>query len=160
MQQCSEHMEYQLPNESEMIQTELDSHANMVVTGKHWRILARTGRHVDVNPFTPAYKALKVPDAAIQYDCPYDGKLYILVIRGAIHVLSMTNNIVLPFVLREVGIVVNDKARIHTVDPTNDADVIIFKETGSRIPLALWGVFSYFATVKPTEETLCEGNDV
>ena len=139
-------------DKSEMIWTELNSHANMVVIGKHCHILAKTGRHVDVNPFTPTYKALKAPtvDAAIQYDCPYGRKLHILVIRGAIHVPSMTNNLVLPFVLREVGIVVNDKAKIHTVDPTNDDHVIIFKETGSQIPLSLWGVFSYFVRVKPT----------
>ena len=55
----------------------------------------------------------------------------------------MMNNLVLPFVLREAGIVVNDKAKIHTVDPTNDDHVIIFKETGFWIPLALWGDFSY-----------------
>ena len=67
---------------------------------------------------------------------------------------------VLPFVLREAGIVVNDKAKIHTVNPMNDDHEIIFKETGVWIPLTLWGVFSYFATVKPTEETLHEGNDV
>ena len=110
----------------------------------------------------PTYKALKAPkvDAAIQYDCPYDGKLYILVIRGAIHVPSMMNNLVLPFVLREVGIVVNDKAKIHTANPMNDNHAIIFKATRFQIPLSLWGVFSYFATVKPTEETLYEGNDV
>ena len=149
-------------DESEMIQTEIDSHANMVVIGKHCHILAETGRHVDVNPFMPAYKALKasIVDAAIQYDCPNDRKSYILIIRGAIYVPSMTNNLVPPFVLREVGIVVNDKAKIHTVDPRNDNHVIIFKETGFWIRLTLWGVFSYFATVKPTEETLCEGNDV
>ena len=47
------------------------------------------------------YKALKasIVDAAIQYDSPYDGKSYILIVRGAIHVLSMTNNLVPPFVL-------------------------------------------------------------
>ena len=154
--------EEMMNDESKTIWTELDSHANMVVVGKHCHILAKTGRHVNVNPFMPTYKALKAPivDAAIQYDCPYDGKLYILIIRGAIHVPSMTNNLVLPFVLREVGIVVNDKAKIQTVNPTNDDHVIIFKETGFWIPLALWRVFSYFATVKPTEETLHEGNDV
>ena len=67
---------------------------------------------------------------------------------------------VLPFVLREAGIVVNDKAKIHTVNPMKDVYENIFKETGFWIPLTLWGVFSYFATVKPTEETVHEGNDV
>ena len=42
----------------------------------------------------------------------------------------------------------------------NDAHVIIFKETGFQVPLTVWGVFSYFATAKPTEEALCEANDV
>ena len=104
--------EEMMNDESEMIQTELNSHANMIVIGKHCHVLAKTGRHVDVNPFTPAYKALKAPivDAAIQYDCPYDRKLFTLIIRGAIHILSMMNNLVPPFVLREVGVVVNDKA--------------------------------------------------
>ena len=154
--------EERMNDEAETIQTELNSHANMIVIRKHCHILARTGRHVDVNPFMPAYKALKAPivDAAIQYDCPYDRKLYILIIRRAIYIPSMMNKLVLPFVLREVGIVVNEKAKIHTANPTNDDHVITFKETGFQIPLTLWGVFSYFAIVKPTEETLHEGNDV
>ena len=154
--------EEMMNDKSKMIWTELNSHANMVVIGKHCHVLAKTGRHVNMNPFTPTYKALRAPivDAATQYDCPYDGKSYILIIRGAIYILSMTKNLVLPFVLRKAGIVINDKAKIHAANPTNDDHVIIFKETGFWIPLTLWGVFSYFATMKPTEETLCEGNDV
>ena len=115
-----------------------------------------------MNPFMPTYKALKAPtvETTLQYDCPYDGKSYIFIIRGAIYIPSMTNNPILPFVLREARIVVNDKAKIHTANPINDDHVIIFKETGFWIPLTLWGVFSYFVTVKSTEETLCEGNDI
>ena len=68
--------EEMMNDKAETIWTELDSHANMVVVGKHCHILAKTGRQVDVNPFTPTYKALKAPivDTAIQYDCPYDRK--------------------------------------------------------------------------------------
>ena len=32
--------------------TELDSHANMPVVGKHAYIIAETGKKVDVSPFT------------------------------------------------------------------------------------------------------------
>ena len=104
-------------DEYKLTWTELNSHANKVIVGKHCHILANTERHVDMNPFTPTYHALKAPivDAAIQYDCPYDKKPYILVIRVAIYILSMMNKLVLSFVLREAGIVVNDKAKIHTV---------------------------------------------
>ena len=138
-------------DKAEMIQTELDSHANMVIVGKHCHILAKTGRHVDMNPFTPAYKALKAPIVytAIQYDCPYEGKSYILIITGAIYIPSMTNNWVPPFVLREVGIVVNDKAKINTADPTNDDHAPL---QGDWLSDSICSLGSILLS--------CEGNDV
>ena len=41
--------------------TELDSHANMLVVGKHAYIIAETGKKVDVSPFTPDYNCLLYP---------------------------------------------------------------------------------------------------
>ena len=41
--------------------TELDSHANMPVVGKHAYIIAQTSKKVDASPFTPDYKPLAVP---------------------------------------------------------------------------------------------------
>ena len=35
--------------------TDLDSHANMPVVGRHSVVVQDTGRSVDVNPFTPDY---------------------------------------------------------------------------------------------------------
>ena len=40
--------------------TELDSHANMPVVGKHAYIIDETSKKVDVSPFTPDYKLLTV----------------------------------------------------------------------------------------------------
>lgn len=142
--------------------TELDSHANMPVVGKNAYILAETGKEVEVSPFTPDYKAIQAPlvDAAIQYDCPYEGKSYILVIRNAIHVPSMNNNLIPPFMMREAGIQVKDVPKIQTLDPTEDDHAIVFRETGFRIPLSLWGVFSYFPSTKPTRNSLTSGHDV
>ena len=40
--------------------TELDSHANMPVVGKHAYIIVETGKKVDVSPFTPDYQPLMV----------------------------------------------------------------------------------------------------
>ena len=50
--------------------TELDSHANMPVVGKHAYIIVETGKKVDVSPFTPDYQPLTVPlvDAMVRYD--------------------------------------------------------------------------------------------
>ena len=39
--------------------TELDSHANMVVAGKHATIVARTGRHAEVQAFSNECNALQ-----------------------------------------------------------------------------------------------------
>ena len=142
--------------------TELDSHANMPVVGKHAYIIAGTGKKVDVSPFTPDYKLLTVPlvDATVKYDNPYNGKTYILVLRNALYVPSMDHNLIPPFMLREMGVTVNDVPKIHKEDPTVDDHAITFVETGFRIPLSLWGIFSYFPTSKPMHDDLLNPNEV
>jgi hypothetical protein len=136
----------------ESSRTELDSHANMLVIDQHAYVISDTGRIADVNPFTPDYNSMQVPivDAALQYHCPYDGQSYILVIRNELHVPSMKNNLIPPFVLREAGIRVQDTLKIQVNDPSVDDHSLCFPETGFRIPLSLWGMFSYFPTSKPT----------
>ena len=52
-----------------------------------------------------------IVDAALQYDSPYDGKSYILVVTNALHVCSMCNNLPPPFMLQEAGITVNDNVK-------------------------------------------------
>ena len=142
--------------------TELDSHANMPVVGRHAFIIAKTGRIADVNAFTPDYSSMQVPivDAARQYECPYDSKSYILIIRNALHVPSMNNNLIPPFVMREAGVTVNDTPKIQCASPTEEDHSIMFPETGFRIPLALWGVFSYFPTTKPTTDLVNNSEEV
>ena len=142
--------------------TELDSHVNMPVVGKHAYIIAETGKKVDVSPFTPDYELLTIPlvDATVKYDNPYDGKTYILVLRNALHVPLMDHNLIPPFMLREMGVTVNDVPKIHKEDPTVDDLAITFAETGFRIPLSLWGIFSYFPTSKPTHNDLLNPNEV
>ena len=119
--------------------TELDSHANMAVIGKHAYIIAETGKKVDVSPFTPDYKPLTVPlvDATVKYDNPYKRKTYILVLHNALYVLSMDHNLIPPFMLREMGVTVNGIPKIHKEDPTVDDHAITFAEMGFRIPLSL-----------------------
>ena len=142
--------------------TELDSHANMPVVGKHGYIIAETGKTVDVSPFTPDYKLLPVPlvDATIKYNNPYNGKSCMLVLRNALYVPSMDNNLIPPFMLREMGVAVNDVPKIHKEEPTVDDHAITFVETGFQIPLSLWGIFSYFPTSKPTHDDLLNPNEV
>ena len=141
---------------------ELNSHANMPVVGKHAYIIAETSKKVDVSPFTPDYKPLTVPlvDATVKYDNPYNRKSYILVLWNALYVPSMDNNLIPPFMLREMGVTVNDVPKIHKDNPTVDDHAITFVEMGFRIPLSLWGIFSYFPTSKPTHDDLLNPNEV
>ena len=134
--------------------TELDSHANMPVVGRNVVVISESGKTVDVCPFSPDYEpvALPVVDVAVQYDDPYDGKSYILVILNALHVPSMEHNLIPPFMMREAGIQVNDTPKIQVEDPSESDHAITFQETELRIPLSLYGVFSFSPTSKPSDE--------
>ena len=102
--------------------TELDSHANMVVLGRHCFIFDNIHENTcEVQPFDPTLGSAKnvpIVDALVAYDCPYTFTTYMLVFRNALYVPSMQTNLVPPFILREAGLVVNDTAKIHLKDPT------------------------------------------
>ena len=134
----------------------------MPVVGKHAYIIAETGKKVHVSPFTPDYKPLTVPlvDAMINYDNPYNRKSYILVLCNALNVSLVDNNLIIPFMLTEMGVTVNDVPKIHKENPTVDEHAITFVETGFRIPLSLWGIFSYFPTSKQTHDDQLNPNEV
>ena len=76
--------------------TELDSHANMPVVRREALIVEQSGKTVEVSPFTPDYKPIKVKvvNAMVQYDSPLDGREYMLVIRNALCIPSMSNNLI------------------------------------------------------------------
>lgn len=137
--------------------TELDSHANMVVLGRHCFIFEWSGKFCSVNPFTETLGSIKnvpIVDAAILYECPYTQESFVLLCRNALYLPNMHDNLIPPFILRESGALVNDTPKIHCADPTSDDHCISFSDSTLRIPLRLNGTFSYFHTRKPTEEDL------
>ena len=139
--------------------TDLDSHANMCLIGRNSIIVNYSGRYADVNAFSPDIDTLQripIVDAAIAYDCPYSSKPYIFLIHNGLYVESMDNNLIPPFIMREAGITVSDVPKIHVCDPTVSDHSIYFEENDLRIPLALWGTFSYFPSRKPTQEDLVD----
>ena len=147
---------------NEISRTELDSHANIPVIGRNACILSKLGETVDVAPFTPDYKPISVElvDTALKYECPYSGKVKILIIRRGLHVPSTTHNLLPPFMLREAGIHINEVPKIHVTSHTEEHHAITFQETNFRIPPTLHGTFSYFPTSKPSTQELEEPEDV
>jgi hypothetical protein len=72
----------------------------------------------------------------------------------------MTNNLLPPFILRQAGIKLNDTPKIQVDDPTIEEHSLLFPETGFRIPLSLWGTFSYFPTCKPTATHMQDSDEI
>ena len=109
--------------------SDFDSHANMIVIGKDCYIISRSGRFAEVNAFSQEVgrmESVPIIDAAVAYDCPNTGTMYILIARNVLYVPSMTHNLIPPFILREAGIVVNDTAKIHIIDPTPEDHSVFF----------------------------------
>ena len=68
------------------------------------------------------------------------------------YVPYMDINLIPPFIVREAGVVINDKPKIHVSDPLFDDHAIIFVKDNMKIPLKLNGIFSYFETTTPSPE--------
>ena len=71
----------------------MDSHANMAVVGSNATKIQDTGRYVYVNAFANDFGRMKrvpIKDMAIAYDCPYQKKTFLLIIKNALHVPSIT----------------------------------------------------------------------
>ena len=70
----------------------------------------------------------------------------------------MDNNLLPPFIIREAGVIINNTPKIHIEDPDENDHAIIFSKQNFRIPLKLWGIFSYFDRLQPTKDQLetCE----
>ena len=134
--------------------SELDSHANMVVLGRNCFVFDGIhGKTCDVEPFDPTLGTVKkvpIVDAAIAYDCPFQNKTFVLIIRNALHIPTMEKNLLPPFILREAGLQVNDVPKIHISDPSTSDHTIQFQKDELTIPLQLWGIFSFFHSRIPT----------
>jgi hypothetical protein len=66
--------------------TKLDSHVNMAVAGSDCTVIARSGCHATVTPFTsnlPTLDMVKIGNVAIAYNDPISLQTYLLVIRNA-----------------------------------------------------------------------------
>ena len=71
----------------------------------------------------------------------------------------MDDNLISPFTLREAGLIVNERAKIHC-EPgtaTEEDHTIQEEETGLFIAMNLHSIFSYFPTRKPDEEDREDG---
>ena len=129
--------------------TELDSHANMAVAGSGCTIIARSGQYANVTPFSadlPVLERIEIGDVAIAYDDPISLVTYLLVMKNALLIPSMTHNLLPPFLIREASLYLDETPKFQSTDLSLDNHTIYDEETGMRIHLQLNGTFSYFPT--------------
>ena len=145
------------PTHNHLVRKELDSYANMIVVGKNSIIFDDTGKTCTVNAFSEsAGKLHNIPiiDAVIAYDCPYQCKTFLLLMRNALYIPELVINLLPPFIVRESGIQIDECPKIQTTNPTIDNHSMFIHEHNLRIPFKLINTFSYFETRKPTMEEL------
>ena len=97
--------------------TELDSHSNMVVVGNDCLVVDWiNGKTCNALPFDPSIgtsTSIPVVDAALAYDCPFTHTTYILMARNVMYLKTLKYNLIVPFIMREADVIVDDKPKIH-----------------------------------------------
>lgn len=133
-----------------------------MVLGKYAHFIASSRCMVKVQPFSPNYNVemIEIVDASVLHECPFSENMVVFVIKDILHVIEMDNNLILPFIIREVGVQIEEVLKIHVDDLSVEDHAIVFKGTGFRIPLSLHGIFSSFPTTKPSVDDLNGINDV
>jgi len=137
--------------------SELDTHADTCVVGKHCLIFHDFERPVGVTGFDPSSgerPGLPTVSAALAYDDPESGKTIILVVHQAISIPTMENNLLSPMQMRLNDVKVHDVPKFLCDSPEDEHHSIVIDNGGGdilRIPLALYGVTSHFPTRKPTQ---------
>ena len=137
--------------------TRLDSHAVSPVVGYNAYVWRDTGKTISVSGFAKKLGSLPsvpVVDAIVLYECPYDGRKFLLVIHNALYVPDNADNYIAPFLLREAGIEVCTKAKLHCKDPVVDNHSMYFQDEDLRVHFNITGVVSYFSTRKPTVDEI------
>ena len=150
-------------NDDGSSRTELDSHADSPVVGKHAYILYHTGRTVGVSGFSDklgSVQSVPVVHAAIVYDCPTSGESYVLFVNNALHFRDLPVNLIHPFIMRMAGLVVDECPKYMPSAPTVANHSIYAAEYDVRVPLKLHGCASYFPSRTPSVEDLLPGAHV
>ena len=150
----SNHTTLHLPHSK----TEFDSHADTCTVGKNTLITHVHNRQVNVHAYDPSLGSqqdMSIVNAAVAYDCPHSGEVIIFKINQAIHIESMSNNLLCIMQLRMNDVKVFDCPKFLTENPDAKTHSILIPPSSGddlpiAVPLSLHGVTSYFSTRRPT----------
>lgn len=147
--------------------TELDSHADTCVVGKHCLITHTYDKKVNVSGYDPtlgSMNGMSIVSAALAYDDPTCGETIVLRVHQAVHIPSMGNNLLCPMQMRMNDVIVDDCPKFlhHQPADTTHSITVMNRDDKQVIPLSIRGVTSYFPTRTPTalENDNCQSYDL
>ncbi len=99
--------------------TELDSHANMAVAGSGSTFIFKSGQYPNVTTFSaelPELERVEIGDFAIAYDDPISLMTFLLVMRNALLIPSMSHNLLPPLLIREASLFLDETPKFQLTD--------------------------------------------
>jgi hypothetical protein len=108
--------------------TELDSHADTTVLGKHCLIVSQTNRTADVAAFMPDFGlAEKIPiiTEALAYDHP-EGETIIIIVNQALSIPTLEDNLVCTNQCRMNDVIIDECPKSLSPNPTDDTHTLTF----------------------------------
>ena len=133
---------------------EMDSHADTCVAGRNCVVLEYTGRHAEVQAYSPDYPSKRIPIATVAtaYDCPNSGATFVLIINEALYFgESLPFSLLSPNQLRDNDVHVDERHRQHAPDSIFGISI---PSEPLKIPFALDGVVAGFDTRPPSQDEL------
>ena len=125
---------------------DLDSHVETCVIGQHALIVHYFNPPVNVVGYDPSKGIMttncRTVSAAVAYDFPMTGEVFIIEVHQAILIYHFHNNKFCPMQMKIYDVEVNDIPKYLTDIPTDQAHSIVMHEKGETliIPLYLHGV--------------------
>jgi hypothetical protein len=121
---------------------DLDSHADMAVLGSNCYVFEENGKTVNVFSYDPELGSMarNVVSGCFAYDDPCSGRVILLIVHQGLHIPHLGYSLIPPFQMRENDVVVNNRPKFQTRNPTEDNHCVIVTRddlTTYRMPLSL-----------------------
>ena len=131
----------------------------MAVLGSNCYVFEETSRTINVYSYDPRLGSTerKVVSGCFAYDDPSTGQVVLLVVHQGLHIPHLAFSLIPPFQMRENDVVVNDRPKFQTVNPSEDDHALLVpqdKETWFRIPLSLRGTTSLIDVRRPNKSEI------
>ena len=137
--------------------SELDTHSDTCVVGRHAFVIERHHRVVNVSGYNPSkgsVKNLEIVNAAITVNDVDTGESHVVIINQEVQIPTMEHKFLCPIQMQMHGVIVNDTPKFLLGNPTdNDHCLLLQNKTLDeklRIPLIIKGVSSVLQSFKST----------